>query len=224
MAAAASFRLAHLADVHVFTWSALASWSLWEPKRLLGALNVALRRGPRAYNVRVLRAACGDARAHAHADHLLVAGDLTNLATAAEFALAARTLRDHYGACARTHTERETLVHPHSDTRAHARVRTHARCVPPGCAQVEAGGRASVQALQRCRQSPATMTFTRPARTATASTTACVAAVWAPGASPLPTMANPTHLCVCVCVCLCVSVCVCVCLCVSVCVLGAGGG
>jgi 3',5'-cyclic AMP phosphodiesterase CpdA len=117
--AAASFRLAHLADVHVFTWSALASWSLWEPKRLLGALNVALRRGPRAYDVRVLRAACGDARAHAHADHLLVAGDLTNLATAAEFALAARTLRDHYGACARTHRERETLVQTHAHTRVY---------------------------------------------------------------------------------------------------------
>ena len=99
----ATFRLAHLSDVHVFTPAALRTWTLLEPKRLLGALNVALRRGPRAYDSDVLRAALRDARAM-HTDHAVVSGDLTNLATHAEFERAAQIIHDAYGtACCAAH-------------------------------------------------------------------------------------------------------------------------
>ena len=118
MAASAptTFRLAHLSDVHVFASGALWTSSLWELKRLLGALNVALRRGPRAYDADVL----ADALGTVHADHVAITGDITNLATRAEFARAARIVFARWGACERASGR----------GRARARARVHACAAP----------------------------------------------------------------------------------------------
>jgi len=93
-AAATTFRLAHLSDVHVFTTAALWTPTLIEAKRWLGALNVLFRRGPNVYSRDVLRAALEDAVRTARVDHIAISGDLTNLATKPEFELAARTIAD----------------------------------------------------------------------------------------------------------------------------------
>ena len=56
MSASRVFRLAHLSDIHVPSLSLSSGelFSLLHPKRLLGALNLYLRRGPNVYSPQVL--------------------------------------------------------------------------------------------------------------------------------------------------------------------------
>jgi len=56
------FRLAHLSDIHVPSpgLSIGEKISLLHPKRLLGALNMYLRRGPNVYSPKILEAALDD--------------------------------------------------------------------------------------------------------------------------------------------------------------------
>lgn len=89
-----SHRFALISDVHVFD-----SEGIWnEPvtallgQRLFGLLNIVALRGPRAYSVPVLEAAVKDMCSEG-VGHLVVAGDVSNLALDCEFALAARIFK-----------------------------------------------------------------------------------------------------------------------------------
>ena len=83
------FRLAHVSDLHVLS-PAGAEWrAMLFNKRLTGHANLWLQRG-RAYRRELLRAVLD---ASADADHVVVTGDITNLALESEYE-AARELLD----------------------------------------------------------------------------------------------------------------------------------
>lgn len=82
-------RFALISDVHVFDqvgiWREdVTDFSL---HRLLGLANIVFMRGPGKYSIPVLQAALEDMRAQG-VQHLVCAGDVTNLAMESEFALA----------------------------------------------------------------------------------------------------------------------------------------
>lgn len=84
-------RMALISDVHVFD-----SQGIWGEdvtqffgQRLLGLLNIVALRGPGTYDHRILEAALDDMR-NEEVQHLVVAGDVSNLSIDSEFALAAR--------------------------------------------------------------------------------------------------------------------------------------
>jgi 3',5'-cyclic AMP phosphodiesterase CpdA len=86
------FRIAHISDTHVLSHSGAKWRELLFNKRLTGYANTRLRRGRvhrREYLLDVLRAT-------ADADHVVVTGDVTNLALESEFH-EARTLLDSLG-------------------------------------------------------------------------------------------------------------------------------
>lgn len=94
-------RIAHLSDLHLYPVGALRASDL-RTRRLFGALNLfVLRAG--MYSEDVARAAV-EAVLEAKVDHVVVTGDLTNLALPSEFALALQILRPLGGA------ERLTVV------------------------------------------------------------------------------------------------------------------
>ncbi len=85
-----TMRIAHLSDLHLHPAGALRARDLMT-RRLFGALNLyVLRAG--AYSEDVAVAAVEAVRS-VGVDHVVVTGDLTNLALPAEFALAAQVLR-----------------------------------------------------------------------------------------------------------------------------------
>lgn len=87
-------RIAHLSDLHLHPAGALRAADL-RTRRLFGALNLyVLRAG--AYSEDVARAAVEAVR-EAGVDHVVVTGDLTNLALPSEFALAVQVLRPFGG-------------------------------------------------------------------------------------------------------------------------------
>ncbi len=88
-------RIAHLSDLHLHPAGALRAADL-RTRRLFGALNLYLFRAG-TYSEDVARAAVEAVR-EAGVDHVVVTGDLTNLALPAEFALAAQVLRPLGGA------------------------------------------------------------------------------------------------------------------------------
>ncbi len=83
-------RIAHLSDLHLHPVGALRAADL-RTRRLFGALNLCLFRAG-AYSEDVARAAVEAVR-EAGVDHVVVTGDLTNLALPSEFALAVQVLR-----------------------------------------------------------------------------------------------------------------------------------
>jgi 3',5'-cyclic AMP phosphodiesterase CpdA len=75
--------IAHLSDLHVL-WAPGrrgAAWYRFLNKRMVGGLNLALKR---SHPVELLEAAVADLRAHPP-DHLVVTGDVSNLSLEAEF-------------------------------------------------------------------------------------------------------------------------------------------
>lgn len=94
--AAALRRFALISDVHVFDGKGLWREDVMDfvnVKRLLGLTNILVRRGPGKYSVEVLRKALADMKTEG-VDHLVCAGDVTNLAMEAEFAKAAAVFED----------------------------------------------------------------------------------------------------------------------------------
>jgi 3',5'-cyclic AMP phosphodiesterase CpdA len=83
-------RFALISDVHVFDGDGLWREDVtdFSPHRLLGLANILLRRGPGKYRTDVLAASLADMRAEG-VQHLVCAGDVTNLAMECEFAKAA---------------------------------------------------------------------------------------------------------------------------------------
>jgi len=84
------FRFAHISDLHVLSPGGVEWRAILFNKRIAGYLNLVSRRGRvhrRAYLDAVLGAVTGDV------DHLVVTGDITNLALESEF-VAARSLLD----------------------------------------------------------------------------------------------------------------------------------
>jgi 3',5'-cyclic AMP phosphodiesterase CpdA len=82
-------RFALISDVHVFDREGIWAEHIndFTLHRLLGLANIVIMRGPGKYNTGVLAAALQDMRAEG-VDHLVCAGDVTNLAIECEFAMA----------------------------------------------------------------------------------------------------------------------------------------
>ncbi len=85
-------RIAHLSDLHVA--AAVELGRLWN-KRLTGYANFVLRRG-RAHQRQLLEAVI-EGVARSGADHVVISGDLSNLALEAELEMAESFLRRHLG-------------------------------------------------------------------------------------------------------------------------------
>lgn len=87
-------RFALISDVHVFDEKGIWAEDVTQflGQRLLGLLNIVLLRGPRAFDRSILEAALSDMRTQ-DVEHLVVAGDISNLSIASEFALAAKIFR-----------------------------------------------------------------------------------------------------------------------------------
>ena len=85
-----AFRIAHVSDVHVLSRLSAEWRRMLFNKRITGWANVVLRRG-RVYRREYLRAVLEEAAARA--DHVVVAGDITNMAHESE-SLEARRLLD----------------------------------------------------------------------------------------------------------------------------------
>jgi len=81
-----AFRLAHVSDTHVLSPEGVHWRELFFNKRITGWANTRLRRG-RVYRRRYLEAVLDDA---SNADHVVVTGDVTNLALEGEYAEAWR--------------------------------------------------------------------------------------------------------------------------------------
>jgi 3',5'-cyclic AMP phosphodiesterase CpdA len=82
-------RIAHITDLHVFSLEGVTPRDFLN-KRWMGGLNLALHRG-RKHQEGLLEAAIDDINRQGY-EHLLVTGDLTNLALEAEFRRARRLL------------------------------------------------------------------------------------------------------------------------------------
>jgi 3',5'-cyclic AMP phosphodiesterase CpdA len=82
-------RFALISDVHVFDRDGIWSERIndFTLHRLLGLANIVVMRGPGKYSTRVLAAALEDMHAQG-VEHLVCAGDVTNLAMECEFAMA----------------------------------------------------------------------------------------------------------------------------------------
>lgn len=83
-------RIAHISDLHILDLAGVSRSQLLLNKRLTGWVNLKLKRGS-IHRREVVEAMMDDLR-RADIDHLVVTGDLTNLALEPEFALALRTL------------------------------------------------------------------------------------------------------------------------------------
>jgi 3',5'-cyclic AMP phosphodiesterase CpdA len=84
-------KLALISDVHIFDPDGIGQESVtnFMNLRALGLLNIWLLRGPDRFSERVLRAALRDMQEHEQVDHLILAGDITNLSLECEFSRAA---------------------------------------------------------------------------------------------------------------------------------------
>ncbi len=87
-------KIAHLSDPHILDLRGVPTRRLVLNKRLTGMVNLRLRRG-HAHKREVVEAMVADIRAHG-VDHVVVTGDLTNLALESEF-IAAREVLSHLG-------------------------------------------------------------------------------------------------------------------------------
>jgi 3',5'-cyclic AMP phosphodiesterase CpdA len=88
-----TFRLAHVSDTHVLSPEGVHWRELFFNKRITGWANTRLRRG-RVYRRRYLEAVLDEATT---ADHIVVTGDVTNLALEGEYAEAWRLLASGAG-------------------------------------------------------------------------------------------------------------------------------
>lgn len=88
-------RFALISDVHVFNGEGLWSEDItdFNLHRLLGLANILVMRGPGKYSTKVLAASLADMKQQG-VQHLVCAGDVTNLAMEAEFAKAASIFKD----------------------------------------------------------------------------------------------------------------------------------
>ncbi|MCC6523538.1 MAG: metallophosphoesterase [Polyangiaceae bacterium] len=87
-------RIAHLSDLHLLCLDGAVPWRLFN-KRLTGYANLRLRRGA-IHRPGLLRAAAAAVRRHA-VDHVVVTGDLTNLALEVEFQRVHELLAEELG-------------------------------------------------------------------------------------------------------------------------------
>jgi 3',5'-cyclic AMP phosphodiesterase CpdA len=88
-----TFRLAHVSDTHVLSPEGVHWRELFFNKRITGWANTRLRRG-RVYRRRYLEAVLDEA---SNADHVVVTGDVTNLALEEEYVEALRLLTSRSG-------------------------------------------------------------------------------------------------------------------------------
>lgn len=90
-------RFGVISDVHVFDGDGLWRENILDftPHRILGLANIVVMRGPGKYNTQVLARALTDMRQQG-VEHLLCAGDVTNLAMECEFSLA-KSLFSNFG-------------------------------------------------------------------------------------------------------------------------------
>jgi len=83
-------RIGHISDLHILAISDVRPWEYLN-KRLVGGLNLLLNRSKAHSSVVVERAL--EALASLDVDHIVISGDLTNLALDSEFAAAAEIIR-----------------------------------------------------------------------------------------------------------------------------------
>ncbi len=87
-------RIAHFSDLHLLSLEGVPMWRFLN-KRLTGWANLRFKRG-HIHRASYVRAIAGEI-ARAKVDHVVVTGDLTNLALEPEFELARSLLRDDLG-------------------------------------------------------------------------------------------------------------------------------
>lgn len=88
-------RIAHLSDLHVLALEGVPLWRLLTGKRLTGYFNLLLRRGA-AHSAALAHHLLEDL-AQQDVDHVVITGDMTNLALESEFAAARRLLERRVG-------------------------------------------------------------------------------------------------------------------------------
>jgi 3',5'-cyclic AMP phosphodiesterase CpdA len=77
-------RIAHFSDLHVLDLAGVDATRLWTNKRATGMVNLRLNRGHK-HKQHAVEAIVADVRAH-NVDHVVITGDLSNLALETEFA------------------------------------------------------------------------------------------------------------------------------------------
>jgi len=87
----ASFRIAHVSDLHVLAPLGVEMSRILFNKRVTGYANLVTKRG-RVFRHEYLRAVLAEAAAHC--DHLVVTGDITNLSLEGEYEQAGRLLEE----------------------------------------------------------------------------------------------------------------------------------
>jgi len=87
-------KIAHLSDPHLLDLTGVSPWQLYGNKRLTGMVNLRLKREHK-HKAHIVEAMLDDIRAQG-VDHVVVTGDLTNLALEPEF-VRARTALDRLG-------------------------------------------------------------------------------------------------------------------------------
>lgn len=87
-------RIAHFSDLHVLDWEGIGPARFFN-KRFTGWVSIRLKRG-RVHRASYVRAVAREVRAR-KVDHVVITGDLTNLALEPEFALAHAILEDEMG-------------------------------------------------------------------------------------------------------------------------------
>lgn len=87
-------RIAHFSDLHVLDWNGVGPGRFLN-KRLTGWVNIRFKRG-HIHRSQYVRAIAREIRAR-KVDHVIITGDLTNLALEPEFALAHAILEDEMG-------------------------------------------------------------------------------------------------------------------------------
>jgi 3',5'-cyclic AMP phosphodiesterase CpdA len=88
------FRVAHISDLHVLDLAGVPFWRFLN-KRITGYANLRLKRSHQ-HKPETLRAVCRRVKAY-HPDHLVITGDITNLALETEFAAAKALLQEELG-------------------------------------------------------------------------------------------------------------------------------
>jgi 3',5'-cyclic AMP phosphodiesterase CpdA len=89
-----TMRIAHFSDLHLLSLDGVPAWRFLN-KRLTGWANLRLKRG-HVHKASYVRAIAREI-ARAKVDHVVITGDLTNLALEPEFELARSVLRDDLG-------------------------------------------------------------------------------------------------------------------------------
>ncbi len=87
-------RIAHISDIHIYNMEGVRPWHFLN-KRITGGVNLLLKRSKRHRNEVVIQAL--EQIAQQNVDHIVVTGDLSNLALDSEFIAARKLIETHAG-------------------------------------------------------------------------------------------------------------------------------